>query len=53
MTWATVLPAFLTGFALGALATHLLNRRVDDHWKTAYLNCRDRLWRVTRDEEHA
>ena len=50
---AWVVIAFFTGFAIGALAATILGQHEDDEWKTAYLNCRDRLYRLEREQEHA
>jgi hypothetical protein len=56
-----VVLAFFAGGAIGTLAMALATAAKDDTWKAAYLNCRERLWkleseknwRLTPDEEHA
>ena len=50
---AWVVIAFCAGFAIGALTAFVLGRREDDEWQVAYLNCRDRLYRLEREQEHA
>jgi hypothetical protein len=48
MTWVIV--AFFVGGALGFLTASLLVAAREDEWQVAYLNCRDRLWKLERDQ---
>jgi hypothetical protein len=48
MTWVIV--AFFVGGAFGVLIMALAAAASDDEWKTAYLNCRDQLWKLKRDQ---
>jgi len=51
MTWALV--GFFAGGLTGFLVAALLAASRDDEWKVAYLNCRDQLWRMQKDQEGA
>ena len=51
MTFAVI--AFFLGATAGILAMALATAAKDDEWRTAYLNCRDRLYRLEREQEHA
>ena len=49
--WLAV--AFVTGISVGALATVILSRQTEHSWKIAYLNLRDHVWRLEREQEGA
>jgi hypothetical protein len=51
MTWVVL--AFFAGGATGILIAALAAAAKDDEWKIAYLNCRDQLWRLQKDQEGA
>jgi hypothetical protein len=48
VTWVIV--AFFAGSALGFFTAALLSAAREDEWQVAYLNCRDRLWKLERDQ---
>jgi hypothetical protein len=51
VTWVVL--AFFAGGAIGTLAMALATAAKDDEWKVAYLNCRDQLWTLQKDQEGA
>jgi hypothetical protein len=51
VTW--VILAFFVGGLMGFFVAALLAAASDREWQTAYLNCRDQLWRVQKDQEGA
>ena len=48
-----VVLAFFTGAALGILVMALASAAAEDSWKIAYLNLRDHVWRLEREQEGA
>ena len=53
MTALWIASAFFAGMGVGVLVMHLVTVAAEDEWKTAYLNCRDRLYHLEREQEHA
>ena len=49
--WVAV--AFFVGALVGVFGACLMAARAEDAWRVAYLNTRDRLWKLEREQEGA
>ena len=49
--WVAV--AFFVGGLVGVFGACLMAAAAEDSWREAYLNTRDRLWKLEREQEGA